>query len=451
MAPPSKDLLEWWRPKLRALDPWREVGLGEIHELYAERQRSPYRSLATNLRLARHPSEVKIILCGALGCGKTTELTRLAHDVKGDFCVIKADLADGLPDEASTLAVVTLLGVASLHALKLWSAPDADLATLLQSLENPVGRGANLLQTALSRFGEALPSVATLIEGVSHIVTLFDPRAGTGLAAAKSVITAARVTTSVTSKLRHDLARGPLEGRLQPDQRDDAQAVVKAVNGILDELQSLSGRPPLLLADGLDKRPELDKITVALGEEYLLRELDAALVLSGAAPGNFKLSLLYNVPVWRREENGDVVHEPEGISVLRDLYQRRRSEAGFPENLFAEQLIEQAAKNCAGIVRDFLRLLEEAGKNALNRNAYTANDQDLEIAIKTLRLEMEGFLDEQDLRILRRVLDKGTLPASPEADTLLFGNFIACYHNGDIWFRPHELIVQFVRGQRADL
>lgn len=246
MAPPGKDLLEWWRPKLRALDPWREVGLGEIHELYAERQRAPYRSLATNLRLANHPSEVKIILCGALGCGKTTELTRLAHDVERDFCVV-------------------------------------------------------------------------------------------------------------------------------------------------------------------------------------------------------------NVPVWRREENGGVVHEPEGISVLRDLYQRRRTEAGFPESLFDEQLIEQAAKNCAGIVRDFLRLLEEAGKNALNRGAYTASRQDLEIAIKTLRLEMEGFLDEQDLRILRRVLDKGTLPASPEADTLLFGNFIACYHNGDIWFRPHELIVEFIRAQRADL
>ncbi len=69
---------------------------------------------------------------------------------------------------------------------------------------------------------------------------------------------------------------------------------------------------------------------------------------------------------------------------------------------------------------------------------------DLDLAIKARRLEMEGYLNEGHVTTLRAVLDKAIVPAGPGADTLLFENFIACYPNGHIWFRPHELIVDFV-------
>jgi len=460
MSLPSKELIDWWRPKLRALDPWRMVHLEEIHELYAERDGAPYRTLARDLVLAERPAEVKVLLCGARGSGKTTELTRLAHDVKPHFCVVQTDLGVGLPDEASTLAVVTLLGVAALHAIKTWSEPDADAAALVKTGTGPMGRGVERLQKALRGFGDGMPSVAQLIDGVSGIVTLFEPGLGTALGTASGVAKATGAASSATTKLRIDLARGPLEGRLKPEQRDDAQAVVEAVNAILAELEALAGRPPLLLADGIDKRTRLDEVALALDDEYLLRDLQAPLVLTGpvnlrhdprfrAVPGNFRLALLYNVPIWHRVDGGAVQAAPDGIRVLKDLYERRREEAGIPAELIGEPLVERAAQSCAGIVRDFLGLLHEAGKNALSRGVRSVDVTDLDAAIKARRLEMEGYLDEQEIELLRRVLDKGTLPGSSEADTLLFENFIACYHNGDIWFRPHEIIVEFIGLQRA--
>jgi hypothetical protein len=460
MSLPSKELIDWWRPKLRALDPWRLVQLEEIHELYAEREGAPYRVLARDLVLAEQPADVKVLLCGARGSGKTTELTRLAHDVKPHFCVVQTDLGIGLPDEASTLAVVTLLGVAALHAIKSWSKPDADVDALAKSGTSPIARGVEGLQKALRRFGDGVPSVTQLLDGVSGIVTFFEPGLGEALGTASGVAKATGSATSATTKLRIALARGPLEGRLKPDQRDDAQAVVEAVNQILAELETLAGRPPLLLADGLDKRTRLDEVALALDDEYLLRDLQAPLVLSGpvnlrhdprfrAVPGNFRLALLYNVPIWHRID-GAGQPAPDGIGVLKDLYQRRREDAGIPVDLIGEQLVERAAQSCAGIVRDFLGLLHEAGKNALSRGQRTVDPADLDAAIKTRRLEMEGYLDEHEIELLGRVLDKGTLPGTPEADTLLFENFIACYHNGDIWFRPHELIIEFIALQRAE-
>lgn len=460
MSLPSKELIDWWRPKLRALDPWRLVQLEEIDDLYAEREGAPYRSLARDLALAERPAEVKVLLCGARGSGKTTELTRLAHDVEERFCVVQTDLGAGLPDEASTLVVVTLLGVAALRAIKVWSEPDGDVQALVPTGKASVARGIERLQGALQRFGEGVPAVAQLLDGVSGIVTFFDPTLAAGLATASGVAKAAGSTATAITKLRNDLARSPLEGRLPPEKRDDAQAVVEAVNGILADLQALAGRPPLLLADGLDKRTRLDEVEQALNDEYLLRDLQAPLVLTGpvnlrhdprfrAVPGNFRLALLYNVPIWHRVD-GDVQPSPDGARVLKDLFQRRREDAGIPENLIGEPLVERAAQSCAGIVRDFLGLLHEAGKNALSRGQQTVDAADLDTAIKTRRLEMEGYLDEQEIELLARVLDKGTLPGALEADTLLFENFIACYHNGDIWFRPHDLIVSFIAIHRAD-
>lgn len=460
MSLPSKELIDWWRPKLRALDPWRLVQLEEIDELYAEREGAPYRSLARDLLLAERPAEVKVLLCGARGSGKTTELTRLAHDLEEQFCVVQTDLGAGLPDEASTLAVVTLLGVAALSAIKIWSEPDGDVQALVPTGKASVERGIERLQAALQRFGEGAPAVAQLLDGVSSIVTFFDPTLAAGLAAASGVTKAAGSTATAITKLRNDLSRGPLEGRLSPEKRDDAQAVVEAVNGILSDLQALAGRPPLLLADGLDKRTRLDEVAQALDDEYLLRELQAPLVLTGpvnlrhdprfrAVPGNFRLALLYNVPVWHRVD-GAVQPAPDGIRVLKDLHKRRREDAEIPADLIDESLVERAAQSCAGIVRDFLGLLHEAGKNALSRGRRTVDAADIEAAIKARRLEMEGYLNERSLDILNRVLDKSTLPDTPEADTLLFENFIACYHNGDIWFRPHDLIADFVARHRAD-
>ena len=272
-------------------------------------------------------------------------------------------------------------------------------------------------------------------------------------------VKASGAAVNVGAEVRHALARGPLEGRLPQDRRDDAKAVVDAVNEILVELETLAGRPPLLLADGLDKRTGVKEVELALSEDYLLHELRAPMVLTGpvnlrhdprfrAAPGKFRLVLLYNVPVCERRPDGSVGASEEGIRMLCALYERRREAAAIPAELFTEEMIERAASMSSGIIREFLSLLHSTCKNALGAARTTVEPADLELAIKARRLELEGYLDEGHLEILRRVLDKGVLPAAEQADTLLFENFIACYPNGDIWFRPHELIVKFVAARQ---
>ncbi len=442
-----KQLIDLWRPALKALDPWRELSLAEIEALYAEREPAPYKSLATDLRIADPPSSLKVILCGARGSGKSTELTRLAHELRSEFCVVHTDLAAGLPEDAGTLAVVTLLGVAALHAIETWAGPDA-----VPSSEEV--RSGSRLQSALDRFGEAAPRVKTLLDGIAGVATLFNPAVGAANTGAGAMVNAG-------AQVRHGLARGPLQGRLAAEGRDDAKAVVDAVNEVFAELQALAGRPPLLLADGLDKRTGVDEVQLALGDDELLRDLQAPVVLTGpvnlrhdprfrAVPGGFRLALLYNLPVCARGRDGDAAPAQAGLAILRDLYNRRHTAARLPAGLCSDEIVERAALMSAGIVREFLGLLHGACKHAIGESRQTLSFMDIEAAIKARRLELEGYLNEHHLAILARVLAKGTLPAGEDADTLLFENFIACYPNGDIWFRPHELIVDFVGGQESE-
>ncbi len=441
-----------WKPILRALDPLREVGLEEIDDLYAERRAAPYKEIATDLLTADRAAEVKVILCGARGSGKSTELTRLARELSPEFCVVHTDLAAGLPEQAGTLAVLTLLGVAGLHAIQIWSSDDDTTKASVALV-----RGSEQLQGALTKFGAAGSMVTTLLDAVSGIVTVFNPAAGAVLATTNAVAKATGSLVGKATELRHALGRGPLQGRLPADKRDDTKAVVDAVNSILDELERLAGKPVVLLADGLDKRTGVEEVQLALSEEYLLRELRAPLVLTGpvnlrhdprfrAMPGGFRLALLYNIPVCER--GGEAVRPAsEGIALLRELYERRRSASGIRADLMSAGILDRAALMCSGIIREFLGLLHATCKNALQSERETATPEDLEAAIRARRLAMEGYLNEQSVGILRRVLAKGIVPAGEAADVLLFENFIACYPNGDVWFRPHELIADYIANQ----
>jgi len=43
------------------------------------------------------------------------------------------------------------------------------------------------------------------------------------------------------------------------------------------------------------------------------------------------------------------------------------------------------------------------------------------------------------------VLRTGQLGGDEELYDLLFENYVVCYPDGDLWFRPHEVLVDYLR------
>lgn len=452
MADPMPELFSYWRPILDRIDPLRPLRLDDVENLYAERLDPPYRAITTRL-LVRSPAQGQtIVLYGARGAGKSSELTRIADVLRDRYAVIQVDLGAGLPDDTSTLALVLLLGVAALAEQSRWRGAKEPDALARQK------RGVDRLSKALKGFSLGGEFVAGLLEKARPLLALtgVDGGASAALGAGLSAVSA----LAQTAALKRELGRGPLAGRLPPDRFDDARAVVDAVNSILVDLGELAGRPPLILADGLDKRASIDEVEKALADIDLLTAVAAPMVLTGPvvlrhdprfrAIGDRSLLItLPNITVRRRAASpaGAVEDNPEGIGLLRDLFARRMNSIDISANDVVEQeALTLAARMSSGIIREFLTILTDAGIIAIDAAQRKILLPHVEAAVRRLRLSLQGSLDAHAWNILARLLEKpGTLPADPGADVLLYENIIACYTNGDVWYRPHEAIVDSVR------
>ena len=132
-----------WDPILEALDPWRELAPTELDACYVPRPDDvPSDRLAWLLR-APDKARGKLLVCGARGAGKSTELTRLISLVHQKYVVVKLDAGLGLPKQAATPALLALLGAAVLRVGQHWQAPDADMADLVKAAKSkPLGAAA---------------------------------------------------------------------------------------------------------------------------------------------------------------------------------------------------------------------------------------------------------------------------------------------------------------------
>lgn len=450
-------LLGFWRRAIDSLDPLRPLRSSEVDSLYQVRPDGPAASVAVRFLRSMAPEGEKVLLYGARGAGKSTELSMLARTLHEEYAVVQVDLGAGLPDRANTLAVVTLLGAAALCAIRSWQRPDADLPAIRRAAYEKVAGGFG---QALQRIGLAADLASRLAEVVAPVVSAMLPQA-TLLAPAIGTLGAARGVLSQAADLRRELSREPLGGRLPANRLDDAEAVVTAVNESLQELRELSGRPPLLLADGFDKRTDLDDIRLALSDAELLVAIRAPLVLTGPVllrhdasfreiERSFSLASLPNVAV-RRLVGGAVETDPTGVALLVELLDKRLRAARLPADLAAPAAVELAAVMSSGIVREFLELLCWAGDLALAKGTDRIGEHDVRAAVRRRRLSLQGYLDETDVGILERIVHKPwVLPAAPRADVLLFENLIACYSNGDIWYRPHEAIADSISAALGD-
>lgn len=442
-------LVSYWRPIITALDPWRPMGREEVAALYVERKDRPSKRLATKLRIPEPAIDIKAVVCGARGSGKSTELTRLHRDLATDFAVVHVDVAPGLPEGAGTAAVLALLGAATLRLARDWTAPDADLVADAQS------SAWQRFEAAAARMGAAAGAVGRLVEAAAPILTVFEPSAGSALAAIGATARSAGERVREAAALSTELTTGAFVGALPTDKFEAARELVGALNDALARLRELAGRQPLVLADGLDKRRTVQDVKTVFADAQLLRDVTAPIVLTGpihlrhlpafkGLAGDPVISVLPNVPVWTRR-NGEVSENPEGISLLGDLFTRRRQALGLPEGVFTEEILHDAAAASSGIVREFLEILVWSAESAFERGHRTVDREDVDAAVRNLRIRIQGYLDEPALSTLNLVLRRGTLPGRENADVLLFQNIIACYENGDLWFRPHQTIVEWLR------
>ncbi len=459
------EFYSYWRRLSRTFDPYYAIPVEDVGALYAPRYKSPSERLSERIRSDERPEQLKVLLCGARGSGKSTELARLAELLFLEWAPLRLDLAAVLPPGSATLPICVHIGAAALRALHDRKNPGAPLTApgagwtragaLFSGALQALGVGAE----ALSKLLEAAPAISQLVLPPSAEVAVPAEAVPTIAAGAGAIARAADSQLRARMNAARAAVSGPLGEYVSADKMDDAQRVLDGVNGILDELKAHEQRPVLVLVEGLDKLQQLSDVQLALSQPELLEQLQAPLVMTGPMqlrssphfsrlPGTLRPEPLSNVPILSPPFTRPTPN-PAGIREMVDIFIRRRAHFQVAEDIISDKLLDQAALMSSGTPREFLTLLELAKLEAISARRRHIAEADLEGSLKQRRQELTGAFTSERVRILFDVLSSGTASHGELADELLFTNFIAAYPNGDLWYRPHELLVESVRERGA--
>ncbi|HLT37514.1 MAG TPA: hypothetical protein VK034_14575, partial [Enhygromyxa sp.] len=252
-----------WRRLYKVCDPKERLHIDEMN-LFVERTDSVARKIATSLE-AGYDEQGKWVICGSVGTGKSTELTKLADLLAGSHLVVGVDLwrAAARIDEVSAAEILFCIGAAAIRTAANRFGHRVD-PTLEKHLEKTF---AGLLD---QRHNIA---VADLVEGVTLLA--FDLLAPGSGSAAKAGLQAARAAAGSPSV---PVGRPALGGLTRPVKDGDPalDALVWVVDRILGDVGQI--RAPLVLVDGLDKLTKIDSIRDLFATSRTLAKPQAPLV-----------------------------------------------------------------------------------------------------------------------------------------------------------------------------
>lgn len=432
--------LEDWRRLYELCDPTHRLHTAEL-ELFVERPDSVARRIANTLR-SGFDAQGKWVICGSVGAGKSTELTRLAQLLRDDFAVVGVDLwqASGRIDQITPAEILFCIGAATVRTARIRFGHEVD-ATLVKNL----GQAFNGL---LDKRHEI--DVTDFMEGVALLgVDLFAPGVGSATGAGLRAVKAA------TGTLRLPVGRARVGGLTRPVKDGDPalDELISVVDDILTDVRST--REPLVLVDGLDKLTEITAIRELFATSRVLAGPHAPLIYTGpvtlmvaaewsAAGNHFTRERLSNLAV---EPPATPLREvsPETIRLgragMRDVIVRRCRRADLElDAAFADESIELLITKSGGLVRQLLMLLRGATKQAgLDRRGRVELDGARE-ACNVLRKEFEITMTDTRRKELEFIAAHGEPQGGQVSHELLLWNYAVPYANGELWFSPNPLI-----------
>jgi hypothetical protein len=223
---------EQWIALKRLLDPWRPP-LGV--DLYVEPRRSPAPDIAGEMS-ADPASRRKVLLVGARGGGKSSELRRIRHLLGDQLAVAEVDLdRSGVgAGNVSALDLVYVSGVALLRFVEKGRARE-----LFQNLQEAYA-DQDKEGSELGTFEQALAGIADFGGAVAAAAGVVGLAPGLALAAAPVLVATGRAIRLLSG------VPGPIAETSPRGQRllDAAKEVSEAV--------ATNGRPPCVLVDGLE-------------------------------------------------------------------------------------------------------------------------------------------------------------------------------------------------------
>lgn len=436
----------------KTLDPRPLVGLEELRAFYRDelnqvRGGDRTRRLKLGLDRAFGRSFYKGILMGHAGVGKSTELSRLIHQVEDKFQVIRFSVCSDLD----------ALNFAPLDVVLFMMAEIID-RTIRSQAEGKIER--NLSETRLR----------WIWNWFSEEKYIFGEKALSGLEIESKEVDIN--SKDLRIKLLSLCAR--LKGELQFATSRDKEVekyrlnrsdeLLSWVNDLLDEcgelLRETSNKEWLFVAEDFDKpgvsSDRVEKLFITYGS--ILRRLRAHLIFNvplilGTQTAQLpfpqdQIMMLLGAPVYLPDRTVNQA----GRAALKSVLSAR-----MDPDLFERNQMDRLIVASGGNLRELFALTAYAADTALLREAKQIEAGDVQTAIYHFRNEYERRLGESPIDLqkigsgakldrLIRIYNRNRKAQIPDEvlHALFLGNVVQEYDNEDRWLGVHPLVVDIL-------
>lgn len=240
-----------------------------------------------------------------------------------------------------------------------------------------------------------------------------------------------------------------------------------ALNRIIEWVQKKSGKPLLLIVDGLDKAPTSRAKSLFADSSLLTDPLCATVytapivfyhrAVAWQADQNFNShELLPNVAVQMRlprDKNFLEPREPspQGLAIMREVVEKRLAKHGRGvDDVIEPEAMKLLAHMSGGVMRQLIKRFNLAATFAKMRGR---NKIDLELAERSVmkhRNELSFRLNADLRKGLLNALRERTLcggAAEPIEDEMLANDYLLSYLSGnDAWCDVHPNLLPLLRG-----
>lgn len=394
-----------------------------------------YLSDVADLVVLGKSQQQKILFSGNIGCGKSTFLNLLADNEKmgREFLVVKYSLQDIVdPSDASHIDIL--------------------LSMVLQTF-------AQIVQKKKIKIEEKLfQQVRTLAQTISGLIEKEKE------STQKQDLGADASISASLPKFLHWLQAG-VSARYQVERetreiireyfRPRMTEFLNAINDILDRIHaSLLGLGILILIDDADKIPpeQAMKIFFENGQNFRLIHANILFVVDTSISCSPQYTIIINkigkeefFPALKLAEK-DGKASPlcqNNFALLKELAFKR-----IPPELIDDQALAQAIELSGGVVREFIRILQEAIFAAKGK-IYAHH-----VHAAAINIRNKYNLYGQHTRLMKKILDNPIWIQETQEDIspyveiirlLLWMPAIFQYRNGeDKWYRPYPVFIEWL-------
>lgn len=430
------------------LDPRPLMSREELESFYAKggekiRDLDVVGEMAVRLSLRGAP--YKAFLCGRTGCGKSTELSRLRQQIRGQYLVVRADINEQLdvlnfrPFDVLRLMVTEVLEKTNgLDCEK----PDPGLAAAFYDW---------FFETKVVHTSSGTGSLtAELTAGIPF------PDFWKKLLA---------FSASAKAEAKYASSR---EQKITESAMTRISELVESSNRLLQSVQAAMEKAGLgrllIVVEGFDKNQVPREVNHAFFISYrdILNQLNCPLILTlpldllysedGSRLPSFHRLVMTDIPVYDRDDKPHAQDREFLVEILNDR---------MALDLMDEGCLDKAIVASGGVIRTLFRILTEAATKALVENRKTISVENLDRAISQLRVEYKGRLSTPDdeksgpsyeqkvQRLSDLCADKGKAEQRDRVFACLLKIDALLEYNGDHWFGPHPVFVDIVQGRGA--